>query len=100
MIGIVQEDRERIEGVLYELSDETMKLFDNLKKLSEVKHVRIKVKVKLEDGNIEEAFTCLCPKKDGHFEPSKEYIDIIIEGAKINNLSPKYIDYLRSFINR
>lgn len=96
MIGIVQSDGEEIEGVLYGLSDEMVKIFDHLEKLSEGKHARIKIKVKLEEGNMEDAYTYICSKKEGNFRLSKEYLNIIVEGAQTNNLSLKYIDYLKS----
>ena len=98
MIDLVEKKGENIEGVLYDVSDDVIKVFDGLEKVSDNKHNRIKVKVKSKDGNIYEADTFISSRKDGDFIPSKEYIDVIIGGAQINGLSGKYIDYLKTFL--
>lgn len=97
MINIVESKGNKLEGVLYEIDSNSMKIFDELEKLSEGKHSKIAAEIKMEDGNIVVTQIFISRRKDGDFKPSKKYIYIIVEGAKIHNLSLQYIEYLRSF---
>jgi hypothetical protein len=64
-----------------------LKIFDDLEKLPEGEHERIQVIVETQKGELEHVYTYICPHKEGYFRPSKEYIDLIVEGALINKLS-------------
>lgn len=61
--------------------------------------MRVKIKVKLEHGDIKEALTFVYPQKETCFRPSEEYLNIIVEGAQMNNLSLRYISEAFSSIN-
>ncbi len=98
MIDIIESEGNKVEGVLYGIDYDSMKIFDELEKLSAGKHQKINVEIETENGSIIEAQTFISTKKEGNYKPSKKYIDIIIEGAKINNLSSQHIEYLREFL--
>ena len=98
MIDLVEKKGGSIEGVVYDISDDAIRVFDDLEKVADNNHRRIKVRVKSKEGNIYDAETFISSKRDGEFKPSKEYIDVIIEGAQINRLSQKHIDYLKTFL--
>ena len=98
MIDIKESKGNKLEGVLYDITDDTAVIFDNVEKVSQGKHKRIGVRVENMQGDIIETQTFISTVKQEEFAPSKQYIDIIIEGAKINRLSGQHINYLRTFI--
>jgi gamma-glutamylcyclotransferase (GGCT)/AIG2-like uncharacterized protein YtfP len=92
MIDLKEAKDKKVEGVLYEIDDSTMSIFDHHEKVGEGKHQRIEVDVETEgDPNIK-AYTFICPKKEGDFIPSQEYLNVILEGARLNKLSKEYIE--------
>jgi len=97
MIDIKEKKDGKVEGVLYDISDETINFFDDLENVNGGKHSRINVLVETIAGLSAPAYTYFSPVKDGNFHPSPEYIDLIIEGAQLNKLSPDYIDFIKSF---
>ncbi len=98
MIDLEEKKGHRLEGVVYQIDSNALKIFDNLEKVSEGKHDRIEVEVLTTDGTIKKAVTYICPVKEGHFKPSKEYMDLIVEGAQLNNLSEEHIAHIKSFL--
>jgi gamma-glutamylcyclotransferase (GGCT)/AIG2-like uncharacterized protein YtfP len=87
LIDIIEKIGHRVEGVVYEIDSNALQILDQLEEISEKRHDRIEVGIIAEGGQVSKAYTYVCPTKEGRFRPSKEYIDIIIEGANINNLS-------------
>ena len=98
LIDIIEKIGHRVEGVVYEIDSNALQILDQLEKISEKNHDRIEVDIISEGGQVSKAYTYVCPTKEGRFRPSKEYVDIIIDGAKINNLSEEYILHIRSFL--
>ena len=97
MVDIAEAPGEKLEGVLHDVANEAIEIFDDLERLAEGKHKRITAKVELQSGKVVEGCTFTSTIKSGAFKPSTKYIDVIIQGAAANALSPKHIDYLRSF---
>jgi len=83
-----------VEGVVYETDETTMKIID-LKEGAPVIYERTKVQVQLLDGTMLDDVTTYRVgkgKKTRRFiAPTKEYLNIIIEGAKKHGLSEKLI---------
>ena len=73
MIDIVNDETSEIEGVLYEIDDQSGKILDELEKVSLGKHRRIKVEVILGGGERVAADTFESCVKEGEFKPSKKY---------------------------
>ena len=98
MIDLNEREENKLEGVVYEIDSKALKIFDDLEKLPEGEHERIQVIVETQKGELEHVYTYICPHKEGYFRPSKEYIDLIVEGALINKLSRSHIDHIKSFL--
>ena len=58
---------------------------------------KILVDINVGKGSNIDAYTYISTRKDGYFRPSDEYMNVIIEGAKLNGLSN---DYLASLISQ
>ncbi len=99
MIDLKESKGDKVEGVVYEINDYTMAIFDNHENVTTGKHKRIKLKLETDNNEIIEAYTFISPIKEGEFKPSKEYLDMIIKGARLNNLSDEYIEFIKSFNN-
>ena len=99
LIDLNENKGHRLEGVVYEIDRQALSLFDDIEGISEGKHHRIDVPVENAQGAVERAFTYICPLKEGYFKPSKEYVDLIVEGAQINTLSDEHVEYIRSFLD-
>jgi cation transport regulator ChaC len=98
MIDIEEKNYSSVEGVLYEVTDEAMQLFDDLENVSTEEHDKIFVDINVGKGPNVDAYTYICRRKDGHFRPSDKYMDVLVEGAELNGLSSNYIKSLRDFI--
>jgi len=98
MVDLKERKGNRLEGVVYEIDSEALKIFDDSEKLPEGEHERIQVTAETQKGKLEHVYTYICPHKEGYFRPSKEYVDLIVEGALINKLSKSHIDHIKSFL--
>lgn len=97
MVDIKESKGSKVEGVLYDIDDNTMSIFDNHEDIESGKHHRIKVSLETEKRGVIEAYTFISPKKEGDLTPSIEYLNMIIDGAEKNNLSNEYIEFIKSF---
>jgi cation transport regulator ChaC len=98
MVDLKERKGNKLEGVVYEIDSEALTIFDDSEKLLEGEHERIQVTAETQKGELEHVYTYICPHKEGYFRPSKEYIDLIVEGALINKLSESHIDHIRGFL--
>ena len=98
MVDLKESVGNKLEGVVYEIDSEALKIFDDLGGLPEGTHKRIQVIAETQKGEREQVYTYICPHKDGYFRPSKEYVDLIVEGAFINKLSKSHIEHIKSFL--
>ena len=98
LIDLIKKKGHRLEGVAYEIDSYALQAFDKLEKVFEKEHNRIAVAIISDDGPINKAYTYMCPIKKGSFQPSSEYIELIIEGARLNNLSEEHILHIQSFL--
>ena len=97
MIDIKESKGKRVEGVLYDISDSVMDIFDNHEMIRYGKHDRIMVNLMTETNEAKKAYTFISPIKEGNYVPSAEYLNVIIEGAKLHNLPDEYIEFIRNF---
>lgn len=83
-------------GVLYELPEKELAALDKKEGYGKA-YDRIKITIKTNKQEYEAFTYTVTIKADREIAPSQEYIDTIIEGAKENELYPRYITFL-SFI--
>lgn len=83
----------KVWGVLFEIDDSSLDNLDKKEGTKKEVYRRIEVTVYDEEGNSFAALTYEVAKRE--FKPSKEYLDIIIEGAKEHNLPREYIESLK-----
>jgi len=100
MGGVADIERSKddaVEGVLYGTDETVMKILDCKEDASRA-YERIKVQVQLSDGTVLNDVTTYIVrkgKKTGIFiPPKKEYLGIIVEGARKHGLSEKWIKTL------
>lgn len=92
-----------VEGAVYETDATTMKIID-LKEGAPRVYKRIKVQVQLSDGAVLNEVTTYMVRKGkksrSFIPPTKEYLNIIVEGAKKHGLSEKWIRRLMQIPTR
>lgn len=82
-----------VEGILCRITESDLKRIDKKEGAPNV-YRRKNVSVALENGTTKHAITYEACQKEGPFLPSREYMSIIIEGAKAHRLSKNYISKL------
>lgn len=80
-------------GVLYEIGEDEFLILD----LYERGYKRELVNIISERKTIE-AITYISDRIDDKLKPTKDYFDLVIEGAKENNFGEEYILYLQSLL--
>jgi len=92
--NIIQDEKSVVEGIIYEVSDSDMAKLDCYEGYPS-HYDRIKIRVKLDDGQEVEAVTYIAqPDKIGSgLKPSKEYLNHLLKGCDI--LSKEYCAKLR-----
>lgn len=91
---------EFVEGVLFEASEEDMKLLDEKEGKEAGIYKRINVEVKLEDGKEIEAITYQVCNPEPFHAPYKDYLKVIIDGARAYGLSDRWIHKLKQIPTR
>ena len=86
---------EFVEGVLFEASEEDMKLLDDKEGGKAGIYKRINVEVKLEDGKKTKAITYQVCNPEPFQAPHKDYLKVIIDGARAYRLSDGWIHKLK-----
>lgn len=79
-----------VEGVLCRIAESDLKRIDEKEGAPHV-YKRKNVNVVLENGTTQHAITYEVRQKVGPFLPSRQYMNIIIEGARAHHLSENYI---------
>jgi hypothetical protein len=92
LANIVEDPNGVVEGVIYQLSKEQMEFLDR----SENGYRRQPVTVKAGDKDIAAHVYTAESIKEG-LAPAKEYLEILIDGAREQRLSGEYIQQLESF---
>lgn len=83
-------------GVLYEIDENEVANLDRKEDFGK-SYKRIYVNVVLEDRNIYKAITyTIISKALIEIQPSTEYLDTILQGAKDHNLKESYVSFLKS----
>lgn len=87
---------DRIEGVLYQLSDFHLERLDHLEGVNEGRYRRREVDVLLGTGEIRQALCYEANREEGApFRPTAAYLEAMIRGASHHGLSPAWIAMLR-----
>lgn len=86
--NIEQNNEESVRGVLFETYEDDLIVLDR----KEQNYVRREVKVKtINESQQYDAITYIANKKKGGILPSKDYLGIIVEGAKKYNLNQEWM---------
>lgn len=85
-------------GILYEVDENDVKNLDQKEDLGKA-YNRINVNVTLQNGTTHQAITYAVISK-AHYEirPNIKYLDLLLQGAKENNLKKSYINFLESLL--
>lgn len=89
--NIISSESEDVFGVLYQVDEK----YRNILLQTEPGYNLIEVSVETEQGNIQ-AYTFISDADDEGIYPGKEYINIILSGAKEHSLPAEYTDFVRS----
>jgi len=96
--NIERKEGEVVEGVLFIITEEDLKKLDK-KEGHPKKYQRHTISVRTEEGKeVKNVITYWVPKEkttQDFIKPSKEYLNIIIEGAERYGLSKEWIDKLK-----
>ena len=94
--NIVEDDKEYVEGILYEISEESIRELDKYEGYPN-HYIKISVNVILENNEIVNAVTYVAnPNQVKHgLKPSKEYLNHLIKGCDL--LSQEYYEKLRKW---
>lgn len=99
--GILAEEGNRVEGVVYEISEKDMERLDKFEGVDKGRYYRGRVKVILEGGSSIEAWAFFTNSEDGSlFTPSKRYLETMLEGAKEHQLPAQYIKDLELLLSQ
>jgi len=92
--NIEREEGSVVEGILYEIRDSDLEKLDSYEGCPE-HYVRIRVRVKLDDGSEVEAVTYVAnpSKVRSGLKPSREYLSHLLKGCDL--LSKEYCERLR-----
>ena len=89
-----------VEGVLYKVSDDDIIKLDRFENIN-INYCRTEMNIYVTEKESIKSFVYIAIKnEEEHKAPSKEYMDILIEGATENKLSINYISYLKGFYER
>ncbi|XP_023326928.1 gamma-glutamylcyclotransferase isoform X2 [Eurytemora carolleeae] len=93
---LVPHEGEHVWGVLWELDQEHLETLDKQEGVPRV-YKRMEVRVELEDGRSEIAYTYYLVKPDEPDKrPSKVYLDVILTGAREHSLPSHYLARLEA----
>jgi len=92
---IVPSPADRVQGALYDITEEDAARLDGFEGVSDGCYERITVKVTLLAGEVVEADTYKAVEQ-GNFKPSKAYMQQIIAGARYHQLDGAYIAMLEA----
>ncbi len=95
--GVSKKENSLVEGVIYSISKDDVQKLDEIENIPGGEYTRETVKVKQENGDVSEAWIYVpCPDKKPYYKPSKEYLDVILQGAVEHKLSQDFIKMLES----
>lgn len=87
-------DSSKVEGILYQISDDEIKIMDGFEGKN---YYRTKLDVLFKDELVTAYTYIAIDNESPHKIPSQEYMDVILSGAYENGLSKEYIDSLKKF---
>ena len=98
--GIMEAPGEIVHGALYEVPEQELITLDNIEGIYKGRYKRETFLVLGEDGEFHPAdlYRVLEPK--GPFTPSREYVDIMLSGARELELDPDYIKKIEGFYSQ
>ena len=86
---MVEDGSSDVWGVLYEVDDECLAAMDRVEDVPNA-YRRVTVQVVDDGGQVHDALTYVA-NKTGEFLPSKQYLKVIVDGARANGLPEEYI---------
>ena len=95
--GIMEAPGELVHGVLYEVTEEDLTGLDNMERVYKDRYKRMTYRVLGEDGKFHLADLYRVIDPQGPFPPSREYVDIMLKGARELGLDAEYIRKIEGF---
>ena len=86
---VIEDGSSHVWGVLYEVDDECGAAMDRVEDVPNA-YRRVTVHVVDDGGQVHDALTYVA-NKTGEFLPSKQYLKVIVDGARANGLPEEYI---------
>lgn len=93
---VVPEEGHTVHGVLYALQNHELEKLDKHEGVHKKQYMRRTITVTTQNGEqiSAECYFAVSPSSGLH--PRRVYLDLIIKGAKVHNLPPRYIEWLQS----
>ena len=98
--GIMEAPGELVHGVVYEVTEQELITLDNMEGVYKDRYKRMTYQVLGEDGqfHLADLYRVIDPK--GPFQPERNYVDIMIKGARDLGLDPEYIKKIEGFYDQ
>ena len=98
--GIMEAPGELVPGALYEVTEQELITLDNMEGVYKDRYKRMTYQVLGEDGkfHLADLYRVIDPK--GPFQPERNYVDIMIKGARDLGLDPEYIKKIEGFYDQ
>lgn len=98
--GIMEAPGELVHGALYEVAEEELIALDDMEGVYKDRYRRETLLVWGEDGEFHPAELYRVIDPQGPFPPSRDYVEIMLTGARDLGLDPDYIEKIEGFLGR
>ncbi len=95
--GIMEAPGELVHGVLFEVTEQELIRLDNMEAVYKDRYKRMTYMVLGEDGEFYPADLYRVIDPQGPFPPARDYVDIMLKGARELEMDPDYISKIEGF---
>ena len=98
--GIEPDAIARVEGAVYRVTAACLRTLDAMEGVGSLRYQRVTVSVVMPDAQAMEAATYVAtPEPGGPFEPSAQYVRVIMQGAREHGLSACHVSQLTQWLS-
>ena len=98
--GVMEAPGELVHGALYEVTEQKLIALDDMEGVYKDRYRRETFLVLGEDGRFHPADLYRVIDPQGPFPPSRDYVEIMLTGARDLGLDPDYIEKIEGFLGR
>jgi len=92
--------REIARGVVYDVPEDEMEHLDVVEAVPQGHYYRETYLLVDEGGKLIRADTYRATEPNGPFTPNREYVGLMLDGAKEHGMDPEYIEHLQRLLSR